>query len=144
MAARSTSAQFNTCHAYPSPSQREKHTHTHTWGPSGVFVFLFVSICSESGTWHLLGEQTSPMRPPGLSYVWMQTSAHHAKLIKSKSKVRTLNFTVESASLLPIIFTHKITACNHMNIRVLITYTGKPPPAPPPPCFLLELKFAAR
>lgn len=65
MAALSTSAQFNTCHTYPSRSQREKYTdtYTHTPGPSGVFVFLFVSICSESGTWHLLGEQTSPMRP---------------------------------------------------------------------------------
>lgn len=88
MAALSTSAQFNTCHTYPSRSQREKYTdtYTHTPGPSGVFVFLFVSICSESGTWHLLGEQTSPMRPPGLSYVWMQTNTHHAKLIKSKGK----------------------------------------------------------
>lgn len=91
MAARSTSAQFSTCHPHLSTRQREENTHvfthgTHTRGPSGVFVFLFVSICSESGTWHLWGEQAPPMRPPGLSYVWMQTNAHHGKTIKSKGK----------------------------------------------------------
>lgn len=96
MAARSTSTQFDTCHPYSSGSQKKKdeytqasvhtHTHTHTRGPSGVFVFLFVSICSESGTWHLLGERAPPMRPPGLSCVWMRPNTHHGKLIKSKGK----------------------------------------------------------
>lgn len=111
MAARSTPTQFDTCHTYPSPSQREGDTqvHANTRGPPGVFVFLFVSICSESGTWHLPGEQASPTRPPGLSHVWMQTSAHHGKLIKSKGKVQTLNFTVQYASWLLNIFTNTHT-----------------------------------
>lgn len=99
MAARSTSTRPNTCRpALLTVKEMNIQSRAHTRGPSGVFVLLFVSICSESGTWHLLGEQASAMRPPGLSYVWMQTNTHHSKLIKSKGKVQTLNFTVQYAS----------------------------------------------
>lgn len=105
----------------PKKGQAHKCIHIYTQGPSGVFVFLFVSICSESGTWHLWGGQASPTRPPGLSHVWMQTSTHHGKLIKSVAQC--LNYTVQNASLLLIIFIHKhtqeITAWNHMNIPPL-------------------------
>lgn len=123
MAARSTSTRFNTCHPHP---KRGNHTHIHTRGsPSGVFVFLFVSICYKSGTWHLLGEQTSPMRPPGLPYVLMQTNTHHAKVIKRKGKYEpwTSQYNMHPCCLL---YSHtKITACHHMNIPLLIKYSRR-------------------
>lgn len=126
MAALSTSAQFNTCHTYPSRSQREKYTdiYTHT----GSLWCVCVSVCEHLfRIRHLasFGRADFTNEAPW-TVICLDADQYPSRQADQKQrKVRTLNFPVEYASLLPIIFTHKITACNHMNIRVFITYTRK-------------------
>lgn len=143
MAALSTSAQFNTCHTYPSRSQREKYTDTYTH--TGSLWCVCVSVCEHLfRIRHLasFGRADFTNEAPW-TVICLDADQYPSRQADQKQrKVRTLNF---QSNMHPCCLLYPHTKSQHATIWISVCSSHIPESYFFfSPCFRLELKFAAR